>query len=224
MVLAVARWQAHEQDQDLLAYNSALGGQPEWGNPSWVKALYSPLVAQSIEEMQAERERRKQEMKAATIRRGFSACLVRGYRVHNSDMHIGDLAAKAAVNIQTIRFYEREGLLPVPSRNQAGYRCYGPSDLERVTFIKRNQELGFTLGEIMQLLDLHHIVSAMPLPLRRKPSELRGIIAIGHERLDAINQKLRTLHTVRRRLVSLLQQLESATVATCPASKSLRKA
>jgi DNA-binding transcriptional MerR regulator len=178
------------------------GGQPAWGNRSWVRALYSPLAAQSIEEMQAERERRKQKMRAATTRRGFSACLVRGYRVHNSDMHIGGLAAKAAVNIQTIRFYEREGLLPVPSRNQ---------------------ELGFTLGEIRQLLDLHHIVSAMPLPLRRKPSELRGIIAIGHERLDAINQKLRTLHTVRRRLVSLLQQLESATVATCPASKSLRK-
>jgi DNA-binding transcriptional MerR regulator len=138
-------------------------------------------------------------------------------------MHIGELATKAAVNIQTIRFYEREGLLPVPSRNNSGYRCYGPSDLERVTFIKRNQELGFTLGEIMQLLDLHRVVAAMPLPLHRKPSELRGIIALGHERLDVINEKIRALHTIRRRLTSLLQQLESATVATCPAEKSLRK-
>jgi DNA-binding transcriptional MerR regulator len=136
-------------------------------------------------------------------------------------MRIGELAAKASVNIQTIRFYEREGLLPVPLRNKSGYRCYSASDLERVTFIKRNQELGFTLGEIMELLDLHRVVAAMPMPLHRKPSELRGIIAIGHERLEAIEQKLHTLQTMRRRLTSLLQQLESASVAACPAMKSL---
>jgi DNA-binding transcriptional MerR regulator len=140
-------------------------------------------------------------------------------------MHIGELASKAAVNTQTIRFYEREGLLPVPVRNQSGYRCYSDADLERVTFIRRNQEIGFTLTEILQLLELHRVIAAMPLPIRRKPRELHGIIAIGRERLDAIDQKLRTLHTMRRRLTSLLQQLESATVATCPASRSLpRKA
>ena len=136
-------------------------------------------------------------------------------------MHIGEMAAKAAVNVQTIRFYEREGLLPVPSRNQSGYRCYGSVDLERVTFIKRNQELGFTLVEIAQLLELHRVVAAMPLPIRRKPSELRGIIALGHERLDAINDKIRSLRIIQRRLTSLLKELESAAVATCPASTSL---
>jgi MerR family transcriptional regulator, copper efflux regulator len=136
-------------------------------------------------------------------------------------MHIGELAAKAAVNVQTIRFYEREGLLPVPSRNQSGYRCYGPGDLERVTFIKRNQELGFSLTEIAQLLDLHRVVAAMPLPIRRKPSELQGIIALGHERLDAINDKIRSLRIIQRRLTSLLKELESAALATCPASMSL---
>jgi hypothetical protein len=52
-------------------------------------------------------------------------------------MHIGELARQAAVNIQTIRFYERQGLLPAPTRNEAGYRCYEKSDLERVTFISR---------------------------------------------------------------------------------------
>jgi DNA-binding transcriptional MerR regulator len=138
-------------------------------------------------------------------------------------MRIGELAAKASVNIQTIRFYEREGLLPVPQRNKSGYRSFTTGDLERVTFIKRNQELGFTLAEIMQLLDLHRVVAAMPLPLHRKPTELREIIALGHERLEAINQKLRILQTMRRRLTSLVKQLESATVATCPASKSLRQ-
>jgi len=139
-------------------------------------------------------------------------------------MLIGELARKAAVNIQTIRFYEREGLLPVPARNNSGYRRYESGDLERVTFIKRNQELGFTLEEIKQLLDLHRVVAAMTFPLRHKPGELQTIIEIGRERLEAINQKVRTLHTVRRRLTSLLQQLEAATVTACPASKSPRRA
>ena len=134
-------------------------------------------------------------------------------------MQIGELARKAAVNIQTIRFYEREGLLPTPERNNSGYRSYNADDFDRVTFIKRNQELGFTLEEIKQLLDLHRAVASMTFPLRNKPSELRSIIAIGHERLDAMNQKARLLQSMRRRLSALLKELESATVASCPASK-----
>ena len=68
MVQAVARWQAQQHDQALLDFNRALGGQPEWENSRWVKALYSPLVAQSIQEMQSERERRKQKTKVAATR------------------------------------------------------------------------------------------------------------------------------------------------------------
>jgi predicted Zn-dependent protease len=68
MVRAAARWQAQEQDQALIDFSVALGGQPEWENSIWVKALYSPLVAQSIQEMQSERERRKQKARVATSR------------------------------------------------------------------------------------------------------------------------------------------------------------
>ena len=138
-------------------------------------------------------------------------------------MLIGELARHASVNIQTIRFYEREGLLPVPSRNNSGYRHYEAGDLERVTFIKRNQELGFTLEEIRQLLDLHRVVAAMTFPLRTKPGELREIIAIGRQRLESINQKVRTLQSMQRRLKSLVEQLEAASVTRCPASKPTRK-
>lgn len=134
-------------------------------------------------------------------------------------MHIGELARQAAVNIQTIRFYERQGLLPAPSRNSSGYRWYQKSDLDRVTFIRRNQELGFTLEEIKQILDLHRVVAAMTFPLRHKPTELSAIIAIGRERLEAINQKTRTLRAMGLRLRSMLQQLELATVTACPASR-----
>ena len=150
-------------------------------------------------------------------------CVIPRYRVHNTGMRIGELARHAAVNIQTIRFYERRGLLPTPSRNSSGYRSYEKSDLDRVTFIERNQELGFTLEEIKQILDLHRVVAAMTFPLRHKPSELSAIIAIGRERLETINQKVRTLRAMGLRLTSILQQLEAATVATCPASKPARK-
>ncbi len=61
MARAVTRWQAHQQDEALVDFRSAVAGQPEWENSNWVHALYSPLVAQSIQEMQAERERRKRK-------------------------------------------------------------------------------------------------------------------------------------------------------------------
>jgi len=138
-------------------------------------------------------------------------------------MRIGELAHRAAVNIQTIRFYERKGLLPEPSRNSSGYRSYEKSDLDRVTFIKRNQELGFTLEEIKQILYLHRVVAAMTFPLHHKPRELSAIIAIGRERLETINQRICTLRAMELRLTSILYQLEAATVATCPASKPARK-
>jgi predicted Zn-dependent protease len=66
MARAVARWQAQEHDQALADFNSALDAQPEWKNPRWIQALYSPLVAQSIQELQSERDRRKQKAGAAS--------------------------------------------------------------------------------------------------------------------------------------------------------------
>jgi len=68
MVRAVANWQAQKHDEAMRDFDIALGARPEWGNSSWVKALYSPLVAHSIQEMQAERERRKQKVRAAASR------------------------------------------------------------------------------------------------------------------------------------------------------------
>jgi DNA-binding transcriptional MerR regulator len=67
-------------------------------------------------------------------------------------MLIGQVAAAAAVNVQTLRYYERVGLLPRPARRASGYRTYTRDTVQRVRFIKRAQELGFTLGEIADLL------------------------------------------------------------------------
>jgi len=138
-------------------------------------------------------------------------------------MHIGELARSAQVNIQTIRFYEREGLLPRPARTAAGYRSYEAGDLERVIFIKRNQELGFTLAEIQQLFQLHEAMLRLSRPPRHTSHEVQAIITMGHERLRTINQKIRSLHDIRRKLAWVIGHLEKVGVTTCPVVKSPAK-
>jgi DNA-binding transcriptional MerR regulator len=69
-------------------------------------------------------------------------------------MRTGQVAAEAGVNVQTLRYYERRGLLAEPSREESGYRVYGPDAVRTVRFIKRAQELGFGLGDAEVLLDL----------------------------------------------------------------------
>ena len=67
-------------------------------------------------------------------------------------LKIGQLARAAGVNVETIRYYERRGLLPEPPRTRSGYREYPESDVARLGFIRRAQELGFTLKEVKELI------------------------------------------------------------------------
>ena len=67
---------------------------------------------------------------------------------------IGQLARKASVHVETVRYYERRGLLPEPPRRWSGYREYSDDDVARLQFIKRAQGLGFSLKEIAELLAL----------------------------------------------------------------------
>jgi DNA-binding transcriptional MerR regulator len=69
-------------------------------------------------------------------------------------MRSAELAAAAGVNVQTLRYYERRGLLPEPARLDSGYREWGPESVRIVRFVKRAQRLGFTLEEIRTLLEL----------------------------------------------------------------------
>lgn len=69
-------------------------------------------------------------------------------------MRIGELARQAGVNIQTVRFYERKGLLPAPRRKPSGYRLYTDEDLHRLRFIRRAKALGFSLEEIREVLHM----------------------------------------------------------------------
>jgi DNA-binding transcriptional MerR regulator len=118
-------------------------------------------------------------------------------------MYIGELAKRASVNIQTIRFYERVRLLPKPVRTAAGYRRYELAGLEKVIFIKWCKRLGFTLKEIRQLLQLHSAVAHLPSQGGKKSHELRLIISMAKEKIKAIEWKIRDLKTIEGQVPAL---------------------
>lgn len=83
-------------------------------------------------------------------------------------MHIGSVAKKIGLSVDAIRFYERNALLPKPSRTQGGFRLYGESDVETLAFIRRAQGLGFKLSEIRSLLSLRQSGVQPCAPVRRR--------------------------------------------------------
>ncbi len=105
----------------------------------------------------------------------------------------GELAHQSGVNLQTIRFYEREGLLPAPPRSASGYRAFPASSVSRVRFIKRAQELGFTLSEVHDLLSLQ-------VDKTRDRAQVRRI---AKSRLAEIEGKIASLETMRTALTHL---------------------
>jgi DNA-binding transcriptional MerR regulator len=142
------------------------------------------------------------------------------YRVQNGGMRTGELANQAAVNVQTIRFYERERLLAPPPRTAAGYRCYSRQDLERVVFIKTCQQLGFSLKDIRALAALHERLAAADA--RRGTAERRKIAAIARDRLRQIDGKLHQLTEMRAHLQALCDDALEDREPRCPAA-SLKK-
>lgn len=111
---------------------------------------------------------------------------------------IGALARRAGVAIDTIRYYEREGLLPSPRRRASGYREYGESEVRRVRFIRRAKDLGFSLDEIRELLEL-------------ETDRSNGVEAVKQramQRLQDIDRRLAQLTDMRNELAQL--------VAACP--------
>jgi len=104
---------------------------------------------------------------------------------------IGELARAAGVNVETVRFYERKGLLRQPERGD-GYRRYPSTDLDRLRFIRRAKDLGFTLAEITGLLDA------------AGAGAVADLLAATRDRIDGVDTELAALHAQRRRLEQLL--------------------
>ena len=127
-------------------------------------------------------------------------------------MRIGDVATRAGVNVETLRYYERRGILRAPKRSAAGYREY-PSDTVRlIRFIKRAQELGFTLDEIEELIAMRQTPS-------RRRDKVRELAAA---KLRAIDERIARLHAIRDALSPLLDECScNAETVTCPILEAL---
>lgn len=122
-------------------------------------------------------------------------------------MTIGRLAEQTGVPIDTIRYYERSGLLPPPQRRASGYREYASADVERLRFIRRAKELGFSLEEIGELLTL----------TAQRSNDMRGVKRKAEQRLAEVEHRIRELQRVRRGLKALIAACPGhGDLATCP--------
>jgi MerR family copper efflux transcriptional regulator len=115
---------------------------------------------------------------------------------------IGQVAAAAAVNIQTIRYYERRGLFATPRRTASGYRQYAEDAVTRLRFIKHAQKLGFSLKEIQELLALRVRHSAACDSVERKT----------RQKIELVDRKIRVLGRIR----DTLEQLAAACASRRP--------
>jgi DNA-binding transcriptional MerR regulator len=109
-------------------------------------------------------------------------------------MKIGELAAASGVSIDTVRFYERRGVLPTPERTESGYRTYTSATVDRLRFARRLQELGFTLDEVIDALATHDTGTATCESERWR---LEAVL----ERIDGRISELRRLRTEVRRVM-----------------------
>lgn len=110
-------------------------------------------------------------------------------------MKIGEVAKRSGIGVETIRFYEREGLLLEPERRPSGYRQYDEATVERLEYIRYAKELGFTLAEIKELLELSFA-----------HSNCEHIRQRADAKITAIEQKIRSLQHMKRSLSKIVER------------------
>lgn len=127
-------------------------------------------------------------------------------------LHTGELARLAGVNVETLRFYEREGLIAKPPQRPSGYREYPPEAVDLVLFIQRAKQLGFSLKEVKELLTLREVPRAT----------CGDVVVIAERKVADIDAKISDLRAMRAALTKLLKECPgSAPIAQCPIIESL---
>jgi Hg(II)-responsive transcriptional regulator len=126
-------------------------------------------------------------------------------------MRIGTAAEQAGVNVQTLRYYERRGLLPRPPRRTSGYREFPDDAVRIVRFIKRAQDLGFTLDEVEELLRLRN-------DKRRDRVRIRSV---AERRVKQIDGKIAELQAMKKALSHLLHCCRDGSTLECPIIEAL---
>lgn len=122
-------------------------------------------------------------------------------------MKIGELATRADVSIETIRFYERKRVLPPPQRCASGYRDYGAGDVRRLQFLRRAKQLGFTLTEIQDLLSLSE----------DRSDDMEAFSQRARAKLRDVDERIAELQRMRVALESLLEACPGhGDLSSCP--------
>src|SRR5262245_52080670 len=129
-------------------------------------------------------------------------------------MTISEAADQAGVNVQTLRYYERRGLLPKPPRRASGYREFPEDSVRLVRFIKRAQELGFSLDEVEALLKLR----------RQSGRNRKQVRALASQRIRHIDQKIAELGRMRAALERLIHSCHEGGTLECPIIEALDRA
>lgn len=124
---------------------------------------------------------------------------------------VGVLAKRTSCKVETIRYYERLGLLRPPGRSPAGYRLYGVDDLKRLAFIRRARSLGFTLDEVRVLLTL--------ADRRRRACAEAQHLAEHH--LTDVRAKVAALRVMERVLTRMIARCADGTLPECPLIEAL---
>ncbi len=127
---------------------------------------------------------------------------------------IGTLSKRTGCNIETIRYYERVGLLPAPARSSGGYRLYGTGHLKRLAFVRRARALGFSIDEVRTLLRL--------ADERKRPCAEVRVVAETH--LKDVHAKIADLRRMERVLKATVAQCAVGRSADCPLIEALYQA
>ena len=118
---------------------------------------------------------------------------------------IGRMAEATGTKVETVRWYEKVGLIAPPARTTGNYRAYSSDDLARLSFIRRARDLGFSLDQVRALLDL----------TRQGERDCATVDGIASEHLAEVDRKLADLTALRRELARVISTCEGGTVAEC---------
>ncbi len=118
----------------------------------------------------------------------------------------GVLSQRAGCNIETVRYYERAGLMPDPERSEGGYRLYQEQHVRRLQFIRRCRELGFTIAEIRTLLDL----------VDRKDYTCEEVRDISIAHVEEVRRKIEDLRRLERTMLGMIKECDGGAVPECP--------
>jgi DNA-binding transcriptional MerR regulator len=124
---------------------------------------------------------------------------------------IGDLAARSGTKVQTVRYYEQVGILPKPGRSAGNHRLYGQRDLDRLVFVRRGRELGFSLEDMRRLMSLAD----------RADLSCDEADAIASAHLEEVREKIAQLRSLEEELGRMVSQCRHGTVSDCRVIEAL---